>query len=189
MNNIKRVSLIFRVIFQIVFVVHPILFVAYWINAPQSLNMFGGMVVFDFIPRAYTATASHASAVLHQLSMLEKFSAFAASTVPLLIELFIYYSLIQLFRLYEQGKIFAQENVMILRRIGLVLVARQLLNPIYEAIMGLILTWHNPPGHRFAAVTFDQTNFAMLLTALLVLLISWIMMEGCKLREEQQLTI
>jgi len=55
--------------------------------------------------------------------------------------------------------------------------------------MGFILTWRNPPGHRFASITLIQTNIGVILVALMVILISWIMLEGCKIREEQQLTV
>ncbi len=65
----------------------------------------------------------------------------------------------------------------------------QLIEPFYQFVMGIVLTMHNPPHHRFAAITLDQTNIGILLTAFLIILISWIMAEGCNLREEQQLTI
>jgi len=65
----------------------------------------------------------------------------------------------------------------------------QLVNPFYEALMGIVLTLHNPHGHRLAIITLDQTNIGILFVAGIVILISWIMSEGCKLREEQQLTI
>jgi hypothetical protein len=69
------------------------------------------------------------------------------------------------------------------------LLITQIIDPIYNGAMGLVLTRYNPPGHRFAAITLDETNIVIVLIALIVILISWIMSEGCKLREEQQLTV
>ncbi len=60
---------------------------------------------------------------------------------------------------------------------------------LYQALIGFMLTWRNPPGHRFVSITLDQTNIGIILVALMVILISWIMLEGCKIREEQQLTV
>jgi hypothetical protein len=51
------------------------------------------------------------------------------------------------------------------------------------------MTWQNPPGHRAATLSLSSIDIATLLTAILIILISWIMAEGCRLREEQQLTI
>ena len=76
-----------------------------------------------------------------------------------------------------------------IRNIGYALIVTQVIDPIYQGIMGFVLTWHNPPGHRFSAISLDQTNIGVILIALIVILISWIMSEGCKLREEQQLTV
>ena len=105
------------------------------------------------------------------------------------IELYILYSLIKLFKLYEKAEIYSINSVRYIRNIGYALIITQLVNPIYEGLMGVALTWHNPTGHRFASISLDQTNIGIVLVALLVILISWIMAEGCKLREEQQLTI
>jgi hypothetical protein len=104
-------------------------------------------------------------------------------------ELYILYSLIKLFGLYSKGEIFSVNSVKHIRNIGYALLITQIVNPLYEGLMGLALTWHNPHGHRFASVTLNQTNLGIIFVALIVILVSWIMAEGCKLREEQQLTI
>ena len=55
--------------------------------------------------------------------------------------------------------------------------------------MGIVLTMHNPLHYRFASISFNQTNIGMLLTAFLIILISWIMAEGYKLQEKLKLTL
>lgn len=184
MDKIKRVSWFFRMLFQILFIVLPVVLAMSWMQAPQSMVLFNHIIELDTIPKMYSA------AILHPLTHMDKLLGFALSLLPLLVELFILYFLIKLFRLYEQGEIFHLNNVKYIRNIGYTLLIGQILvDPIYQAFMGVILTWHNPPGHRFAGITLNQTNVGILLTALLVILISWIMAEGCKLREEQQLTV
>jgi len=126
---------------------------------------------------------------MHPLLAHEKVLGFALSCAPMAIQLFILYSLIKLFRLFERGELFSLNTVHRMRNIGFALVIGQLIDPLYQFTMGIVLTLNNPPGHRFASITLDQTNIGVLLTALLVILISWIMSEGYKLREEQQLTI
>jgi len=183
MNKIERVSLFFRVLFQLLFIALPILLMIAWSNSPDSLVLMGGIIDMSFIPRAY----SHA--ILHVLSPEERLLGFVISAMPMVVELYILYSLIKLFKLYEKGEIFSINNVRYIRNIGYSLLATQIINPFYEGLMGVALTWHNPHGHRFATVTIDQTNIGILFASLIVILISWIMAEGCKLREEQQLTI
>ena len=183
MHKIKRVSFIFRIIFQILFIAMPISLAIGWFNAPDALVLVGGFINFDAIPHAY------ATKILHTLSTSEKLTGFLVSAVPMMVYLFIVYSLIKLFRLYEQGVIFSIEIVQHIRNIGYALLADQIISPFYQFAMGIVLTIHNPPGHGFIGITLDQNNLGILLTALLVILISWIMTEGCKLNEEQQLTV
>ncbi len=185
MNRIKRVSLIFRVVFQLLFIVLPILVLLSWVSAPEQLTLLDSTIKLNAIPASY----SHPDSILHTLSIAEKSWGFSLDMVLMGINLFILYTLIKLFNLYEQGDIFSMQHVRYIRNIGYALLLGQIWNPVYQFLMGLVLTLHNPPGHRFAAVTLDQTNVGILLTALLVILISWIIAEGCKLREEQQLTI
>jgi hypothetical protein len=183
MNRIKKVSLFFRIVFQIIFVGLPILFIMSWVYAPNELGLLIGIIRLNAIPSAY----SHS--ILHTLSASEKSLGCLVSTIPFLVEMFVIYFLIKLFKLYEQGEIFSIQHVKYIRNIGYALLIGQLIQPFYQFAMGLVLTLNNPPHHRYATITLDQTNIGILLTALLVILISWIMAEGCKLHEEQQLTV
>jgi hypothetical protein len=183
MDKIKRVSLIFRFIFQFCFFALPIIYIIAWATTPGDLVMAGGVINLSFIPPAYT------NKIFHSLSVYDRLFGFAVSAIPMAIELYILYSLIKLFKLYEKGEIFTSLNVNHIRHIGYALLISQILNPIYEFLMGVALTLHNPPGKGFAAIGFDLTNIGIILIALITLLISWVMAEACKLREEQQLTI
>ena len=183
MNRIKRISLYFRFLFQMLLIALPILLIAAWLQSTGEIVLLGGTININFIPKAYTSN------VLHQLNNLERILALGVSAIPMIINLYILFSLIKLFRLYEQEEIFSLNNVRYIRNIGYALLVTQLINPFYEALMGFVLTWRNPPGQRFASASLDQTNIGIILIALIVVLISWIMTEGCKLREEQQFTV
>lgn len=183
MNKIKRVSLFFRLVFQFIFIVLPIFLIVSWIYAPNEVNLLMGIIRLDAIPPSYNGT------ILHTLSPNEKILGCLASAFPTMVNMFIVYCLIKLFKLYEGGDIFSLNHVKYIRNVGYGLLLGQLLEPFYQFMMGLILTMHNPPHHRFATITLDQTNIGILLTALLMILISWIMAEGYKLSEEHQLTV
>ncbi len=195
MNKIKNVSLFFRYVFQILFIAVPVLLIISWMYAPDELVFLMGFVKLNAIPatysgmHTYTAQGLPEKAILHVLSMNEKILGCLVSIIPTMIEMLVLYFLIKLFKLYEQGEVFSLSHVRYMRDIGFALLAGQLIEPFYQFVMGLVLTLNNPPRHRYAAIHMDQTNIGILLTALLVILISWIVAEGCKLREEQQLTI
>ncbi len=183
MDKIKRFSLFFRIVFQLLFFLVPLTTIVTWLVFSGQFVMPGGVIHFSFIPTAYD---HH---ILHTLSTNEKHAALAVSIIPTLIIMYILTCLIRLFKLYEKGEIFTLLNVKYIRNIAYALLLTQLVSPFYEAIMGAVLTWHNPPGHGIITITFDQTNLGVLAMAFIIILISWVMAEGCKLREEQQLTI
>ena len=182
MNKIKRVSLCFRVLFQIVFC---LLFLQVlgvgvtWVIAPHILSFLDGNIVFS-LPNY---------PVLHPLSITTRLLGFLLSIIPIGIGILVAYFLVKLFQLYEQGEIFSLKNVIYIRNIGYTLLIGQLFNPLYDALMSLLLTWSNPPHHHLVQVTVNGTNVGILFTSLLVILISWIMAEGHKLLEEHELTV
>lgn len=181
MQKIQRVSTFFRITFQVIFVLLPLVFAYAWLQAPQAIEFLDHMLVITTVPADLP--------ILHPLTGLTKFYGFLITMIPVSMVLLGLYFLIRLFRLYEQGIIFGVQNVHYIRNIGYALFASQLLNVVYDLLLSLALTWHNPPGQRLLAVSATGINLALLLTSLLVILISWIMAEAYKLQEEQQLTI
>ncbi len=195
MNKIKIVSLFFRSVFQLIFVALPVILIISWIYAPDGLVLLAGVFKINAIPASYSGMHVYSAAgvpekvLLHTLTLSEKMLGCLVSAVPMLVQMFILYLLIKLFSLYGKGEIFSINHVKYIRNIGYALLVGQLIDPLYQFAMGIVLTINNPPNHHYASITLDQTNIGMLLTALLVILISWIMLEGCQLREEQQLTV
>ncbi|HSW94096.1 MAG TPA: DUF2975 domain-containing protein [Gammaproteobacteria bacterium] len=195
MNKIKEVSLFFRVVFQVIFIALPILLVIGWAYAPNDVEFLAGIFKFNAVPDAYSGMHVYATgelaekSILHTLSIGEKTLACVISVIPVMIKMAVLYFLVKLFKLYERGNIFSKDHVKYIRNIGYALLIGQLIQPFYQFAMGFVLTLNNPPHHRYAAITFDQTNLGVLFTALLVILISWIMAEGYKLHQEQQLTV
>src|SRR5436190_811631 len=107
MNKIQRVSLFFRVLFQIAFIVIPIALVIAWIKAPDPLFSLGSF--------ATTMIPTSEYPVLHPLSLTTRVLGFIVSLIPNGIDLIILYFLIKLFRLYEKGEIFSGSNVNYIR--------------------------------------------------------------------------
>lgn len=186
MNKIYRTSHCFRLLFQATFVTLPLVSALYWVNAPHPITL-GGIqkigFLINFIP-------SHLHTLIqHPLSVRIKFLGFILALIPMGVQMMVLYYLIKLFRLYENQFYFRMDNVILIKKIGYILLLGQAVNPIYQALFSAAMTWNNLPGKRFITISFTGNNLGILLTALLVILIAWIMAEGHKLQEEQQLTI
>lgn len=97
-----------------------------------------------------------------------------------------FYFLIKLFQLYERTEIFTLRNVTYIRNIGYAMLVKQLLNPVYQGLITGALTFNNPHGYRYATIGFGSTDLIAIVTALIIILVSWIMAEGCKLNDEQK---
>jgi hypothetical protein len=182
MNKIKRVSKIFSLLFQAVFIVFLLSNIIGWIIAPTPIVYLEKMgFTFTVIPKYIP--------ILHDLSAQEKVYGFLVSIIPLAIDLWLIANLVKLFKLYQQGKIFLLENVCAIKRIGIALLLSQIVAPFYEAAISAVLTWHNPPGHRVSMASFDGTNVGLLIAAIIILLVSWVMAEACKLQHENEMTV
>ncbi len=90
----------------------------------------------------------------------------------------------ELFRLYEQGKIFFADNIMRIRRIGETLVLFAIIKAIGSFVVTTVLL-----SEEVEAPVGVTINLTALVIGLLIYVVSWVMDEGRALREEQELTI
>jgi len=193
MNKIKLVSRLLRIFFQLNFFVVPFLLVLYWMGAPESLHILPGFIEINLdhsmTDRFFSNCHSlNGFPVVHTLSTTAKIFGFVFSLVPAGFYLFGCYFAVKLFRSYENNEIFSFNNVKYIRNISYILFWSQLIGePVYQALISVTITWNNHP--KFLSIDFDQTNFGILFISLLMILVSWIMTEGYKLREEQKFTV
>ena len=64
-----------------------------------------------------------------------------------------------------------------------------LVRPLAEMLMVLAATLSKPPGHRYLFFGFGTPNIKDIFMGLLIITISWVMAEGYKLQQDQQLTV
>ena len=120
---------------------------------------------------------------------------------------FWYWKLAQLFQFYERGLIFATETIRCIKTLGLLCVV----NWVF-ASAGLALRHFSPPtpvpaippdvirrvvptmvpssfSMGFFSFSIGVINVGLLLAGIIIVIIAWIMDEGRKMREEQELTV
>lgn len=115
--------------------------------------------------------------------------AFAASMIPTGVAMAGIYYLMRLFQLYEQGDIFKLSNVRCFGKLSRVLLLWFAAGIVHQPLLSIALTLHNPPGHRMLTIGFGSPDLTALLLGLILAVIAWVMEEGRKLQEEQELTV
>ncbi len=117
-----------------------------------------------------------------------------------------YWKLAKLFYFYEQGLIFAGKTIRCLKTLGLLCVIGWILICIRSYMTRLeyqLLNqagWRTPPPHLLHDIDFRGSgffyfdfgtgiDFGLLLAGVIIVLIAWIMDEGRKIQEEQELTV
>jgi hypothetical protein len=143
---------------------------------------------------------------LDLISDLIQGSGITEGPVLTIILIIWYWKLASLFRLYEHGLIFASETVRCIKILGLLCAAQWMLGTIHQ----FLFNYHLLPSLRstlppeVAVKLKEETfraylgifpfpiwgiNFGLLLAGILIILIAWIMDEGRKIQEEQELMV
>jgi hypothetical protein len=123
------------------------------------------------------------------LPVLPRFLGFLVWLLPGGVAMYATANLVKLFRLYEIGQIFRPANVRCFRNLSRALIAWCLVNIASGELLSLALTAHHPPGQRMISVGFGSPDITALLVGLILSVIAWVMEEGRKMQEEQDLTV
>ena len=138
---------------------------------------------------------SHSIALNYQIhdmanfSFIHKMLILAIECIPLSITVLICHKLSKLFHLFEQGSLFEEENIRLIKQISICMILSEMLQLIYQPLATLALSFNNPAGERFISLTFGSTNLSTLITGFIILVASWIMQEAQQLKSETLLTI
>ena len=116
-----------------------------------------------------------------------------------------YWKLAQLFHFYERGLIFFPETICCIKLLGilcvtgwmLLFISHELLHLFPQPLstkplpLGVTITTKIEDGYHFGffSFVFADINFGQLLAGIIIVLIGWIMDEGRKIQEEQELTV
>ena len=126
---------------------------------------------------------------LHAALLEIGWSPFVVLVMPrVLVFLAVVLQVVQMFGLYQQGRIFTFRQVQYLRRIGLLLILWGLILLGYPALLQLLAGWfaEGYQGYWFSA---DWDALFYIIAGLGVTVMAWVMQEGLKLKHEQELTV
>jgi Protein of unknown function (DUF2975) len=111
---------------------------------------------------------------------------FAVCTLPMAVLVWLLYHAYALFDGYRLGRVFTDEAPVLLRRIGLSLLALALLRPVTATLLGVVLTWSNPPGQRILAIGISIDDYMIAAIGGLLLAIGHVMVEANRLADENR---
>jgi len=175
-SKINIISYRFRLLFQCLLFLAPLFVCLNWSN-------------FNFWLQFANVDPEPFGTPIHSLTLSSRFGAILISFIPAGMWMMALYYLIKLFKLYERNQIFTANNVIFIKKIGCALFAEVMARFLLEPFLSLIVTMHNPPGHRMMVVSFGTPDFAGLMFSGIVILVAWIMQEGQKLKEESEFVV
>ncbi len=96
----------------------------------------------------------------------------------------------KIFKTYQVGNIFTLTNAIAYKKLGFLFLADAFIaSPLSESLMILATTLNNGAGHRILSISFGTPNLAQIFYGTIVIMVSWVMQEACKINAEQELTI
>ena len=120
--------------------------------------------------------------------LLRLFGVFinALTTVPVMMILFF---LIKLFSNYQKQRIFTYDNAKFYRFIGITIIVWQGLTIVQQVLLALLLTWFDITKHVAITISFYSSNATIVIVGVMIILVSWVMMEAHQLEQETTYTV
>jgi hypothetical protein len=188
MNKIKKVSAYLLVVFNMILLGLPLLIITEWVfmdvEPIKSLvangALLGPVTTID-------GTIYFSDIKWSPVTKLLGISANLFAILPICLSLIV---LKQIFGNYKKAEIFTVTNARYYKQLGLLFfVDAFFAKPITHMLTVLAATFSNEPGHRYISLSFGTPNIEAIFCGVLVLVISWVMLEASRLNEEQELTI
>lgn len=173
MVRINKASRRLSAICLIAFWAAPVLLALFWALAPHVPPM------TRYLPAP--VNPEHPTVVL--------ILGFFASMIPGTVTMYGFLQLRRLFRLYQAGQVFETANVKCYRRLGWTMVVFAAASFIVEPILGVILTYYNPPGTRLLVLSISSSEIMNLLVGSVILTIAWVMDEARIMKQDYELIV
>ena len=182
MDHIQQQSRRVRVLLQCLLLLLPIMVCYFWltVNTPYDFLTTFGIVQLSFNISGFTHLP---------LSTFTRVLALIASLLLSGILIRALRILIGLFRNYEAGEIFSIENAKSYQQLGYSVFYWVLGTVVYRTVIGVVLSFNNPPGERVLGITFVGVDALTLVFGLMILIISWVMKEGHIIADENRHTV
>lgn len=193
MKNIKNISQALQWIFAFYLILLPLPSLFFWIVSallPLKGTFLGNLFDQGGFEITIKALGKAYSLYGHDFSWSARFIGVLGNFFHDIFKWISAFYMISLLKLYTKSNLFSQKHAHFFKRIG---QSRLLYGTfglvVGDSLLGIDVTFDNPIGQRLLSVSFGSPNIEMLVASLMITLVGWIMLEGFKLRSEQELTI
>lgn len=168
MTKIQRISRILQILLILTLTFIPVLFI--YNNFITRIHFFTSPVTHGFITVILNQHLPKISCVLNFFQTL--------------IQMVMIFCLIKLFGLYANGLVFEAGNTKYIQRVGICLVAKEIFNPIMQGVMMYFVTKHNAVIKHQISISLTPDQLHNLLMGIMIILVSWVMYEAAKIKQD-----
>ena len=122
----------------------------------------------------------------HTITNWQWYGFWAISVTYLSIGLIGVYFLHRAFSNFATGELFNLANSQNIKRFARLLLAQALARPLYDAASSLLLSFNHAPGQKKLFLSFGSHELGAIAIAVVFLVMSNLLVEGCKLKSENQ---
>ncbi len=193
MSKIQKISAYLLVAFNVLLISTPLLIVIQVLfieaeitdaDVTAAINFFGLLEKMIQTPEGYVNLSM---VPWTPFSNFLRFISEILGLLPFMLSLLVLKSI---FRNYQKGEIFSTTNAIHYKKLGwLFFIDALIVKSLSHTLMVLAVTLTNPPGHRYITVHFGTPNLKALFYGVLLIVVSWVMLEASKLHDEQKFTI
>ncbi|MHA1558536.1 MAG: DUF2975 domain-containing protein [Alphaproteobacteria bacterium] len=188
MNHIQKTSNVLLAIFNILLIVTPLITCCLWLLV--DTNFVKTLISQGLFVGPITTPEGTIDLSQMNWTIVSKVIALIANFIQLLPFFFSIISLKIIFENYKKAAIFTITNAKHYRRLGLLFFLDALIaKPLGGMLMVLSVTLSNPPGHRYITISFGSPSLEAIFYGIIILVISWVMLEATKLNEENRFTV
>lgn len=174
-------------VFNVLLVVLPLsALIWFFIDTPFIKDLLSQ----DLLLKPISTPEGHVNMAYITWTSTSKTIAFMSDIVGLLPLFLSLFSLKLIFKNYRRGEIFTSHNAKSYGKLGFLLFLDALITkPVSDSLMIIGVTFANPPGHRYLTLGFGTLNIQVLFCGIIVMVVSWIMLEASKLQDDQKYTV
>ena len=191
MNKIQKMSDYLLITFNVLLISVPLLVLIQWFFIElKTADIHPLINFFGLFERAIQTPEGFVNLSAVSWTFWSKLLGLCADVIGLLPFLTSLFFLKKIFKNYQKGEIFSTTNAIHYKKCGwLFFLDALIVKSFSHTLMVLAVTITNAPGHRYINIHFGTPNLEALFMGVLVIVISWVMLEARKLHDEQRFTI
>lgn len=191
MAKIQQISSYLLNVFKGLLVTIPLITIFQWFFMEVKTTDVGSLInFFGLLERIVETPEGYVNLSTVPWTCFTKILGISSDILGLLPFMLSLWVLKSIFSNYQKGDIFTATNATHYKKLGwLFFIDALLVKSLSHTVMVLAITLTNPPGHRYITLQFGTPNLKALFGGMLVLAISWVMLEASQLYDEQKFTI